>query len=146
VKAAKLSFAGLIALASTPVGAKECIAPKPPKISGELCGRLIDATRAGVPNAGLQVQGDSGRTVAAGVADAMVPEFRQETLAPLRSGLSSRAMRLLAKRTISRSRELLSAGEYPCCGQEAGSSTLGRNDAKYRIGMTEFKVGMTELR
>ena len=49
--------------------ANECVAPKPPRISGALCGRLIDATGAAVPNVGLRVQGDSNRIVADGMAD-----------------------------------------------------------------------------
>ena len=47
----------------------ECVAPPPPKISGALCGRLIDASGVPVPNVGLRVLGDSDRTMAEVQAD-----------------------------------------------------------------------------
>lgn len=47
----------------------ECVAPKPPKIRGALCGRLFDATGAAVPNVALRILGDSDRVVADVQAD-----------------------------------------------------------------------------
>lgn len=58
-----------ILLGSVVAAANDCVAPEPPKISGALCGRLIDATGAAVPNVGLRVLGDSNKVVADGKAD-----------------------------------------------------------------------------
>ena len=49
--------------------ANECVAPKPPKIRGALCGRLFDATGAAVPNVALRILGDPDRVVADAQAD-----------------------------------------------------------------------------
>ena len=49
--------------------ANECVAPKPPKIRGALCGRLVDATGAAVPDVALQIVGDSDRVIASVNAD-----------------------------------------------------------------------------
>ena len=53
----------------SPARANECIAPKPPKISGALCGRLIDATGAAVPNVMLQVLAHSDGAIADAQSD-----------------------------------------------------------------------------
>jgi hypothetical protein len=49
--------------------ANECVAPKPPKIRGALCGRLFDATGAVVPDVGLRVLGDADQIIADVQAD-----------------------------------------------------------------------------
>ena len=46
-----------------------CIATKPVKISGALCGRVFDPLGAIVPNAGLRVTDDAGRVIADAHAD-----------------------------------------------------------------------------
>jgi hypothetical protein len=56
-------------ISSCPSTANECIAPKPPRISGPLCGRLIDASGAAIPNIGLRVLGESDRMIADVQAD-----------------------------------------------------------------------------
>jgi hypothetical protein len=69
VKAARFMLVAVVVFSSIVVEANECVAPKPPKISGALCGRLFDSTGAAVPNVGLQVLGEADRVVADFQAD-----------------------------------------------------------------------------
>jgi hypothetical protein len=66
----RLLIAVFVALWSVGVGANECIAPKPPRLSGALCGRLFDATGAVVPNLELRVLDEQRHGVADAQADA----------------------------------------------------------------------------
>jgi len=69
VRAIRCAAAILVTLWSIFAAANECVAPQPPKISGPLCGRLIDATGAAVPKVDMEVLGDSGRVIASVQAD-----------------------------------------------------------------------------
>ena len=69
MRAVRSAAATLIVLCSVFAMANECVAPQPPKISGPLCGRLIDATGAAVPKVDLEVLGDFGRVIASVQAD-----------------------------------------------------------------------------
>jgi hypothetical protein len=70
VKRAELIAVGFTLLWSVVAGANTCVAPKPARISGALCGRSIDATGASVPDVGLRVLGADDRVVADVRADA----------------------------------------------------------------------------
>ncbi len=61
--------AAVIVLWSCMAVGNTCTAPKPSKISGALCGRLIDATGAAVPNVTLRVLGESDKIIADAEAD-----------------------------------------------------------------------------
>jgi len=60
VKGARSVITLVAVLWSVCVRANECTAPKPPKISGALCGRLFDTTGAPIPNIKLRVTDDLG--------------------------------------------------------------------------------------
>jgi hypothetical protein len=68
VKKISLIIAAAIVLCSYS-GANECEAPKPPKISGALCGRLFASDGGTVPNVHLRVLGESERVIADVQAD-----------------------------------------------------------------------------
>lgn len=57
-----LTLAGLII--PVRVWSNTCVAGKPMKISGALCGRVIDPTGAVVPDAGLRIVDTSGKPIA----------------------------------------------------------------------------------
>ena len=63
MRVARLTAAATIVLWSIVSTGNECTAPKPPKISGALCGRVIDASGTAVANVGLRVLGDRGSLV-----------------------------------------------------------------------------------
>ena len=69
MKSKGLMLAAVIVLWSTLTSANECVAPKIPKISGALCGRLIDSSGAAEPDVALCVLGDSDRIIAETKAD-----------------------------------------------------------------------------
>ena len=69
MKSKGLMLAAVIVLWSTLTSANECVAPKIPKISGALCGRLIDSSGAAEPDVALRVLGDSDRIIAETKAD-----------------------------------------------------------------------------
>jgi hypothetical protein len=69
VKPVSCIIAASVLLSSQLAEANECIPPKLAKISGALCGRLIDSTGAFVPDIELRVVDDSGGATADTQAD-----------------------------------------------------------------------------
>jgi hypothetical protein len=69
VRQVRWMIATVLLLSSSFAGANECVAPKPVKISGALCGRLVDATGASVPDIKLEVVDGSSFMIADAQAD-----------------------------------------------------------------------------
>ena len=83
----------LVTLWAKDFHASTCVAPKPLKISGTVCGKVFDVTGALVPNAELLLVDDNAALISRVRADSnadfafpLVPEgkYRMDTVAPYR--------------------------------------------------------------
>jgi hypothetical protein len=83
----------LLAFCATGLDASTCVAPRPLKISGTVCGKVFDVTGALVPNAELLLADANGAVVSHARADsnadfAFPPQpkgkYRVDTVAPYR--------------------------------------------------------------
>jgi len=89
----RLSALMLLTFWASGLNASECLAPKPLKISGTVCGKIFDVTGALVPNAELLLVDDNAAVVSRVRADSnadfafpLLPagRYRVDTVAPYR--------------------------------------------------------------